>query len=218
MKVNEPQKYHQMQQDKLKKSLKYKCEYQNQKYRNILELDMAKILTKNEVKFEYEHLTKCENKFYLPDFTIGNVILECTYWHDVKQRARELNQKIEDYTRSGFSKTLVVTTQKYKHAYSRLLQGSNVAVVTSEDLREIMGGRIWAGRGSLLYSLPKLSTDRAPDLVLSIGCCVVLFCVLFDVGFVVFPWVFVLCSVIFSVSSFLGLKWCECLVADKAYF
>ena len=151
-----------MQQDNLKKSLEYKCDYRNQKYRNILELDVARILTKNGVRFEYERLTKCGNKFYLPDFGVGNVILECTYWHDVKHRAGELNQKIEDYTRSGFSKTLVVTIQKYKHACSRLLQGSNVAVVTSEDLREILGGRIWAGRGSLLYSLPKLSTDRAP--------------------------------------------------------
>lgn len=162
MKINKPYEYPQMQQGKIKQSLKYKYKYHNQKYRNALELDVARILTENGVRFEYEQLVNCENRFYLPDFTIDRVILEATYWHDVEQRARELNQKIRDYQKSGFSETVIVTIQKYKSQYSRLLHGPNVAVITLENLREIVGGKIWAGRGSLISSLPKLSTDRAP--------------------------------------------------------
>lgn len=200
MKANKPGKYHQMQQEKLKKSLQYKYKYHNQKYRNILELNVAEILTENDIRFEYEHMIKCEGKFYLPDFTLDNVILECTYWHDVEQRARELCQKIEAYAKSGFSKTIVVTIQKYKHEYSRLLQGSNTVVITSEDLREILGGRTWAGRESLLNSLPKLSTDRAPALWHSNVLSCVCICSWLFIGFVVLPCGFGL--FIFSVIFF----------------
>jgi hypothetical protein len=87
---------------------------------------------------------------------------KATYWHDVERRARELNRKIRDYQKSGFSETVIVTIRKYKSQYSRLFHGPNVAVIMLENLREIVGGKIWAGRGSLIGSLPKLSTDRAP--------------------------------------------------------
>lgn len=162
MRADKPLEYRRLQQEKIKKSLMYKYKYGSQKYRNILELAVAKMLTKRGIKFEYEPLVECENRFYLPDFTVENVVLECTYWNDVEQRAKELSQKIEGYSKSGFSEIFIVTFQKYRDEYSRLLESADVRVITPINLREMLDGKIWAGRGSARYSLPKLSTDRAP--------------------------------------------------------
>ncbi len=80
-----------MQYDRIKNSLKYRQEYQGQKYRNSLELKVVKILTEKSVDFEYEHLLKCDDKFYFPDFIVNKIIVECTFWDDVEQKSRGLN-------------------------------------------------------------------------------------------------------------------------------
>ncbi|MGQ9642067.1 MAG: hypothetical protein ACUVUF_08135 [Candidatus Bathycorpusculaceae bacterium] len=105
MEAERPDDYRRIQQEKIKQSLKYKCEYNGQKYRNLLELNVAKILTENCIKFEYEPLLGCCGKFYFPDFKLENIIKECTFWHDFKQRARELHQKIDDYLKLEIKKS-----------------------------------------------------------------------------------------------------------------
>ena len=131
-----------MQYDRIKQSLKYKHEYKGQKYRNMLELEVAKILTEKSVNFKYEQLLKCGDKFYFPDFIFNKMIAECTFWHDVEQRARELQRKIDHYLKLDFKLVLIVTTQKYLERYSRLLGDSNVRVITSDNLSELLDGKI----------------------------------------------------------------------------
>ncbi len=129
-----------MQYNKIKQSLKYKHEYQGKKYRNLLEVEVAKILTENGVEFEYEPLLKCGDKFYFPDFIFKGIIVECTFWHDVEQRAKELQQKIDNYLKLDFKTIFIVTSQKYIEKYSQLLDNSNVRVITCDSLRECWTG------------------------------------------------------------------------------
>ena len=162
MKIERPQEYHQMQYDRIKQSLKYKHEYNGRKYRNLLELEVARILTENGVEFEYERLLKCGDKFYFPDFVFNEIIVECTFWHDVEQRAKELQQKIHDYFKIDVKTVLIVTTQKYREKYSQLLDNSNVRVITPDILTEVLDGKYGRVKRSLIDSSSKLSTDRAP--------------------------------------------------------
>ena len=157
IKTDKPNEYRKMQQQKLKQSLKYKYEYQDQKYRNLLELNVAEILTENCIRFEYEPLLTCDSKFYFPDFKIeiDNVIIECTFWHDIKQRAKELRQKIDDYLKLKISRIIIVTSPKYVNEYSKLIDNPSVTVITAETLRDILGGKSRAGR----ERLSKLSTE-----------------------------------------------------------
>lgn len=155
MKANEPSEYRRTQQQRLKQSLKYKYEYHGQKFRNILELNVAKILTENSVKFEYEPMLNCEGKIYFPDFMINDVIIECTFWHDIKQRTKELRRKIDDYLKLRIRDILIVTLPKYVDGYSKLLDNPSVMVITPETLRNMLGGNMRAGR----ESLRKLSTE-----------------------------------------------------------
>ena len=141
MKTKKPREYHQMQHEKIKQSLKYKYKYEGQKYRNILELEVAKVLAESGLTFEYEPFLKCGDKVYFPDFVVDGTIIECTYWHDTKQRAKELRQKIDGYSKLKFQKILIVTTQRYSEEYSRLLEIANVRVITLDNLREVLGGK-----------------------------------------------------------------------------
>ena len=142
MKNDKPKEYHQIQYDRIKQSLKYKHEYQGRKYRNLLELEVAKVLTEKGVEFEYERLLKCEDRFYFPDFVFSEIIAECTFWHDVEQKARELQRKIGDYQKLDFKTVLIVTTQKYIEKYSQLLRNSNVRVITPDSLSELLDGKL----------------------------------------------------------------------------
>lgn len=83
--------------DRIKQSLKYKYELNGQKYRNLLELETARILTQKNIIFEYERLVDCNNRYYFPDFSLGKVVIECTFWDNVDQKAKELSEKIENY-------------------------------------------------------------------------------------------------------------------------
>jgi hypothetical protein len=141
MKNERAQEYHQKQYNKIKQSLKYKHEYQGRKYRNLLELEVAKILTENGVEFEYEPLLKCSDKFYFPDFIFNGIIAECTFWHDVEQRAKELQQKIDNYLKLDFKTIFVVTSRKFIEKYSQLLGNSNVRVITPDNLTEVLDGK-----------------------------------------------------------------------------
>jgi len=141
MKIYHPMEYYQSQQKKLRQSLKYKHEYQDRKYRNLLELEVARVFAESGVQFEYERMYRCEDKFYFPDFTTNSAIVECTYWDDVEQRAKELRKKPADYTKSGPRRVFIVTFPEYKEKYSRLLRGSNATVITPEILREMLGGK-----------------------------------------------------------------------------
>lgn len=141
MKNEKPEEYHRIQYDRIKQSLKYKCEFNGRKYRNNLELEIARILSENHVEFEYERSLNCGNRFYFPDFIIGELVVECTFWNDVEQRAKELSEKIENYNKLKLE-TVVVTTQRYIEKYSALLAHLNVRVITSDKLIEVLDGKL----------------------------------------------------------------------------
>ena len=54
MKNEHPEEYSKIQYGRIKQSLKYKYEFNGQKYRNTLELEVAKILAEQRREFEYE--------------------------------------------------------------------------------------------------------------------------------------------------------------------
>jgi|SRR3989337_1827889 len=140
MKKEKPSEYHQLQYNKIKQSLKYKHEYEGQKYRNLLELDVAKILIEKGFDFEYEAMLKYGDKFFFPDFVTGKLVIECTFWHDVEQRAKELKGKVDCYLKLGFEQIFIVTTQKYLEKYSQLLRDLNVRVITCDSLEGLLDG------------------------------------------------------------------------------
>ncbi|MGD0646085.1 MAG: hypothetical protein ABSA75_14365 [Candidatus Bathyarchaeia archaeon] len=53
MKREKPEEYGKIQYERIKQSLRYKHEFNGQRYRNSLELEFAKILTQNAIEFEY---------------------------------------------------------------------------------------------------------------------------------------------------------------------
>jgi len=147
MREQEPEEYRKIQHERLKKSFNYKHLYGRQKYRNLLELSVAKILTESRIQFNYEPVLKCAGKFYFPDFIINNnLIIECTFWHDVKQRAEGLREKIKDYKEFGIDNIIIITLPKHVDEYSKLLESSGAIVITINSLRNLLAGgvgRVW---------------------------------------------------------------------------
>ena len=89
------EEYHICQYEKFKKIANYKFQTKNgEKVRNILEKEIADILTKLKKSYEYEPLVKIENKYFFPDFLIDKkIIIECTMWRGY-DKAIKLKEKI----------------------------------------------------------------------------------------------------------------------------
>lgn len=68
MKKEYPEEYSKIQYRRIKQSLKYKHEFNGQKYRNLLELEVAKILTAQRREFEYEPQLNAAINFTFPIF------------------------------------------------------------------------------------------------------------------------------------------------------
>lgn len=105
-----------------------------------MELEVAKILTAQGTEFEYERQLRCGNKFYFPDFIISELVIECTFWYNVEQKAKELSQKIENYRKLNLQ-TVIITTDRYLEKYSDLLSHLNVTVITPDKLTEVLDGK-----------------------------------------------------------------------------
>ncbi len=69
------------------------------------------------------------------------IVIECTFWDDVEQKAKELNQKIEDYSKLNLQ-TVIVTTERYLEKYSELLANLNVRVITPDKLTRLLDGNL----------------------------------------------------------------------------
>ena len=83
---------------------------------------------------------KCRDRFYFPDFILGEIIVECTFWHNVFQKAEELSQKIKEYHKLNL-KIIVITTNRYLEKYSELLGNLNVTVITPDKLTGLLDGK-----------------------------------------------------------------------------
>jgi len=97
MRLNNPEKYYELQYSRFKKIGGYKYRTKSGGLvRNKFEKDVADILERMGVKYQYEPLVKINKNFYFPDFLINNsIIIECTAWKGV-QKAYKLKNKIED--------------------------------------------------------------------------------------------------------------------------
>jgi hypothetical protein len=140
MKKEQPYEYGKIQYQRIKQSLKYKYEFNGQKYRNRLELEIAEILTKNNFLFKYERPLNCGSTCYFPDFTLGDIVIECTFWDDAVQKAMELTEKAESYRKLKME-IIVITTDRYFKNYLELLADLNVTVITSNKLTEVLDGK-----------------------------------------------------------------------------
>lgn len=103
-------------------------------------MEIAEILTKMALPFEYERSVNCGGKCYFPDFLIGEIAVECTFWDDAAQKAKELSDKVQNYRKLKIE-TIVVTSERYFKNYSVLLSYLNVTVITPDKLIEVLDGK-----------------------------------------------------------------------------
>lgn len=88
-------------------------------------------------------MLNCAGTFYFPDFVVNNnLIIECTFWHDAKQKAEELRHKIRDYKELGIDKIIIATLPKRVDEYSKLLENSGAIVITINSLRGLLAGGV----------------------------------------------------------------------------
>jgi len=96
MRAQNPKKYYEIQHAHFRQVAGHKLLTENgEKVRNILERDIANILKKFNIVYQYEPLIKSKGRFFFPDFLIKkNIILECTMWRGY-DKAVKLKEKIE---------------------------------------------------------------------------------------------------------------------------
>lgn len=96
MKENNPKEYYLLQYSRFKKVGKYKfITERGEKVRNLLEKQVADMLFKLGINYEYEPLINIGEKYFFPDFLVNKkIIIECTMWRGV-QKAYKLRDKIE---------------------------------------------------------------------------------------------------------------------------
>jgi hypothetical protein len=117
MKKKNPEAYYLSQYEKFKKIGGYKFLTNNkEKVRNILEKEIADILKKKNIKYKYEPLIKIEDRYYFPDFLIGNVIIEGTMWRGY-DKAIKLKEKIK-YLKKKYKVYVVVPSKIEKYYLS----------------------------------------------------------------------------------------------------
>ncbi len=140
MREEKPEEYGRIQYERIKQSLSYKLEFDGKRYRNSLELEVAKILTQNNIGFEYEPVVKCDGRTYFPDFVVDKIAIECTFWDDVNKKARELTKKIQNYRKLELE-IFVVTKGSYLDRYLKAFSPSNVRVITPNKLTKELDGK-----------------------------------------------------------------------------
>ncbi len=105
MKKENPEEYYLCQYSKFKKigGYKYKTD-KGEKVRNKFEKNVADILNKLKINYEYEPLINIDNKYFFPDFLIDNkIIIEATAWkgeikaYKLRDKIKELKKRYKVY-------------------------------------------------------------------------------------------------------------------------
>jgi len=96
MKKDNPLEYYKIQYSRFKKIGGYKYLTKNgEKVRNKLEKEVADLLYRLKIDYEYEPLINVGVNYFFPDFLINkDIILECTMWKG-EQKAYKLRDKID---------------------------------------------------------------------------------------------------------------------------
>lgn len=135
IRAEDPLKYHTTQYDRFKKIGGYSVFCGNIKVRNQLEAQIANFLNLQNVKFEYEPCLLLNGKAYFPDFKIGNLIIEATFWsRPKKDKIDYLKTKVKAYKSSGYN-ILFFVPDSHRNFYKQI--GSTL-VSNLQDLRGFM--------------------------------------------------------------------------------
>ncbi len=115
MKKESPQEYYSIQYEKFKKIYGYKfLTKKGEKVRNKLEKDVADMLIKMKINYDYEKLVNVEKRWFFPDFVIdGKIIIECTAWKG-ETKAYQLLEKIEYYNKAKYTTFVVIPKHLYR--------------------------------------------------------------------------------------------------------
>jgi hypothetical protein len=119
MKITQPRKYYKLQYSKFKKISGYKHKTnKGEKVKNILEKQIADILYKLNIDYEYEPLIEAGGKYFFPDFLINKkIIIECTSWKG-ETKAYKLKERIE-HLKKDYKVFIVIPKNLY--SYYRIL-------------------------------------------------------------------------------------------------
>jgi hypothetical protein len=104
---------------------------------NSLEKEVAEILLKLNVDYEYEKILKIKNNYIIPDFLIlANILIECTYWSFVKDKSRILKKHFREISKNtSIDKIVVITSNRLRDNYRQKL-GQKITTLTSKELPE----------------------------------------------------------------------------------
>jgi len=104
---------------------------------NEMEKEVAEILLKLNLDYEYEKVLKINDRFFIPDFIISScIIIECTYWSFVDDKSRLLRERFKTILKNTpIEKMVLVTSDRLKNEYKRKL-GKMVDVLTPKELPE----------------------------------------------------------------------------------
>lgn len=130
MKLTKPREYYLLQYAKFKKIGGYKyTTNKGEKVRNLLEKQVADILHKLKINYEYEPLINIKEKHFFPDFLINKkIILECTAWRG-ETKAYKLKEKITHLKKKY---KIYVIIPKNLYTYYKILD--DYLIIGIEDL------------------------------------------------------------------------------------
>lgn len=112
---------------------------------NQLEKDVAQILLSANVDYQYEPILIVDHQTIIPDFKIGNLIIECTKWTNAKVKVMSLKEKIKALlVRHPYLYFIVVTKDTLKKRYVAHLEGL-AEVLSTREFRRLMMEQIFAG-------------------------------------------------------------------------
>ncbi len=130
-----PVKYYTLQYERFKKVGKYSSFCGSLKVRNALEAKVASFLASEEIKFEYESCLILGKKAYFPDFKIGNLLIEATFWsHPSIHKISYLTAKVNNYKAAGYNVIFFVPAS-HRNFYKQI--GSTL-ISNLRDLRRFM--------------------------------------------------------------------------------
>lgn len=114
MKEENPKEYHLIQYEKFKRIYGYKfVTIKGEKVRNKFEKDVADMLTKLKINYQYEPLIKSKTRWFFPDFLINNkIIIECTEWEG-EEKAYQLREKIS-YFKNKYKTFVIIPKHLYR--------------------------------------------------------------------------------------------------------
>lgn len=138
MRTNNPEKYYEIQHSRFKKSGLYKLKTKNKEIvRNSLERDIANLLNRLNIKYQYEPLVKVGNKNFFPDFVINNkIVIEATMWRGY-DKAVKLKKKIR-YLKRDYRVYVVIPkalNNYYQTINNHLISGIDELVPVAQTFR-----------------------------------------------------------------------------------